>query len=174
MYPTSRYTGDFNISQISKVWKLNISQISKVWMLDSKQTTPHSSNRLSISGAGFEGAVVFKSLLRLIYGMFSSVQHWSIWFQTIFLKWGSTWCSRKHWVDGITSKLSLGIKNWAEQRAEHWAEQKSKTLKAPKEICLIDQRRRLFLTDSKNLLVLNALWLDFLPTFPLLQISIVT
>jgi len=61
MYPTSRYTGDFNISQISKVWKLNISQISKVWMLDSKQTTPHSSNRLSISGAGFEGVVVFKS-----------------------------------------------------------------------------------------------------------------
>jgi len=36
------------------------------------------------------------------------------------------------------------------------------------------QRRRLFLADSKNLLVLNALWLDFLPTFPLLQISIVT
>ena len=39
---------------------------------------------------------------------------------------------------------------------------------------MIDQRRRLFLADSKNLLVLNALWLDFLPTFPLLQISIVT
>ena len=50
MDPTSRYAEDFNFSQISKVW-----------MLDCKQTTPQSSNRLSISGAGFEGAVVFKS-----------------------------------------------------------------------------------------------------------------